>query len=132
MTQYVKHYYVCDETGAACCSNSEPRYKRHPSKEYAGLDVKVWLSDADGVDVMLAELPDSTAVSTVTHECGKNQIQVLTEAEFNSVWTPYSEASTLYGEANEAERDGDADTAATKRTAGDAKMTEATTAIRAL
>jgi len=132
MTQYVKHYYVCDETGAACCSAAEPRYKRHPWKEYAGLDVKVWLSDSDGVDVMLAELPDSTSVTTVTHDCGKNQIQVLTEAEFNSVWTPYSAASTLYGEAQEAERNGDDATAATKRTAGDAKMAEATTAIRAL
>ena len=132
MAQYVKHYYVCDQTGAACCSTVEPKYKRHPWKEYAGLDVKVWLSDSDGVDVMLAQLPDSTPVETVTHDCGKNQIQVLTEAEFNSVWTPYSEAGVLSGEAFEAERDGDADTAATKRAAADAKIAEATTAIRAL
>jgi len=132
MAQYIKHYYVDDEGGSFCCELTEPRYKRHPWKEYSGLDVKVWLTDSEGVDSMLAQLPDSTTVADVTHECGKKAIQVLTEVEFDSVFTPYSEATALYGEAMEAEREGDADTAATKRTAGDAKMAEALTAFRAL
>ena len=129
--QYIKHYYVDAESPSSfCCTSAEPKYKRHPI-EYAGLDVKVWLTDSNGVDVMLAQLPDSTAVSDVVngdHTC----IKVLTEAQFNSVWTPYSEAGVLSGEAMDAERDGDADTATTKRAAADAKIAEATTAIRAL
>jgi hypothetical protein len=129
--QYIKHYYVdADSPSSFCCTSAEPKYKRHPI-EYAGLDVKVWLTDSNGVDVMLAQLPDSTAVSDVVngdHTC----IKVLTEAEFNGVWTPYSEAQALYGEASEAERAGDADTAATKRAAAETKIAEATTAIRAL
>ena len=129
--QYIKHYYVdADSPSSFCCAGAEPKYKRHPI-EYAGLDVKVWLTDSNGVDVMLAQLPDSTAVSDVVngdHTC----IKVLTETQFNSVWTPYSEAGVLSGEAQDAERDGDADTAATKRAAAETKIAEATTAIRAL
>ena len=129
--QYIKHYYVDAESPSSfCCTSAEPKYKRHPI-EYAGLDVKVWLTDSNGVDVMLAQLPDSTTVSDVVngdHTC----IKVLTEEQYNTVWTPYSEASTLYGEAQEAERDGDADTAATKRASADTKFGEAETAIRAL
>ena len=130
--QYIKHYYTDEQTGAYCCeTSSNPKYKVHPWRTYAGLDVKVWLTDSDGVEVMLAELPDSTTVADVTVG-SKKAVQVLTETEYNTVWTPYSAAATLYGEAQTAEESGDTDTAATKRTAGDTKMTEATTAIRAL
>ena len=132
MAKYIKHYYVDDEGGSFCCELAEPRYKRHPWKEYAGLDVKVWLTDSEGVDSMLAVLPDSTTVADVTHECGKKAIQVLTEAEYTSVATPYFEAQTLHGEAMEAEREGDTDTAATKRAAADAKHAEALAAFHAL
>lgn len=131
--QYIKHYYVDDTHNTFCCAtDSNPKYKRHPWKEYSGLAVKVWLSDSDGVDAMLAELPDSTAVSDVAGHGGKKSIQVLTQEQYNTVWTPYSAAQTLYGEAQEAEQDGDSDTAATKRTAGDAKQAEALAAFRAL
>ena len=132
--QYIKHYYVDDDHNTFCCEvTPEPKYKRHPWKEYAGLDVKVWLTDSDNVDVCLAELPDTTPVSTlVDSDCGKNQIQVLTEAEYNSVATPYFEAQTLSGEAQQARQDGDEATAEAKETAGAAKIAEATTAIRAL
>ena len=131
--QYIKHYYVDDNRNTFCCeTSSNPKYKRHPTKEYAGLDVKVWLSDSDGVDVCLAELPDSTTVSTVTHDCGKNSIQVLTEEEYNTVWTPYSAAIALYGEAMEAKNTGDEVTAAAKEAEAQTKMDEATVAIRAL
>ena len=130
--QYIKHYYVDDEHNTFCCEAPEPAYKRHPWKEYAGLDVKVWLSDSDGVDVCLAELPDNTSVSTTVSDCGKNSIQVLSEAEYNSVATPYFEAQTLSGEAREARESGDESTAAAKESAAATKLTEATTAIRAL
>ena len=131
--QYIKHYYVDDDHNTFCCAtDSNPKYKRHPWKEYAGLDVKVWLSDSDGVDVCLAELPDSTSVSTTVAECGKNSIQVLSGAEYNSVATPYFEAQTLSGEAREARESGDEATAAAKESAAATKLAEATTAIRAL
>jgi len=80
---------------------------------------------------MLAQVPDSTPVADVAHG-DHTAVKVLTEAEFNGVWTPYSEAQALYGEASEAEEAGDDDTAATKRAAGDTKRGEAETAIRAL
>ena len=132
--QYIKHYYVDDDHNTFCCEvTPEPKYKRDPWKEYAGLDVKVWLTDSDNVDVCLAELPDTTPVSTlVDSDCGKNQIKVLTEAEYNSVATPYFEAQTLSGEAQQARQDGDEATAEAKETAATAKISEATTAIRAL
>jgi hypothetical protein len=132
--QYVKHYYVDDDHNTFCCEvTPEPKYKRHPWKEYAGLDVKVWLTDAEGVDVCLAELPDTTPVSTMVEpDCGKNQIQVLTEAEYNSVATPYFAAQTLYAEAMEARQQGDEVTASTKESEAQTKLDEATIAIRAL
>ena len=129
--QYIKHYYVDDDYNTFCCEvTPEPKYKRHPCKEYAGLDVKVWLSDSDGVDVCLAELPDSTPVSTtVDSDCGKNQIKVLTEAEYNSVATPYFEAQTLSGEAMSEE---DETLKAEKEASAAAKYQEAVTALNAL
>jgi hypothetical protein len=132
--QYIKHYYVDDDHNIFCCEEPPaPKYKRHPWKEYPGLDVKVWLTDAEGVDVCLAELPDTTPVSTVVEpDCGKKQIQVLTEAEYNSVATPYFAAQTLYSEAMEARQQGDEATASTKESEAQTKIDEATVAIRAL
>lgn len=131
--QYIKHYYVDDDHNTFCCEpTSNPKYKRHPWKEYSGLDVKVWSTDSDGVDVMLATLPDSTPVSTVVSDCGKNSIQVLTEAEYNTVWTPYSQALALFGEAMEARNSEDEATATAKEAEAQVKLDEATTAIRAL
>lgn len=130
--QYLKHYYVDDNNNTFCCEPTEPSYKRHPWKEYAGLDVKVWLSDSEGVDVCLSELPDSTSASTITHTCGKKSVQVLTESEYNSVATPYFEAQTLFGEAQEARRNNDETLAAQKQSEGEAKIQQATAAIQAL
>jgi hypothetical protein len=131
--QYIKHYYVDDDHNTFCCeTTSNPKYKRHPWKEYSGLDVKVWSTDSDGVDVMLATLPDSTPVSTTVADCGKNCIQVLTEAEYNTVWTPYSQALALFGEAMEARNSEDEATATAKEAEAQVKLDEATTAIRAL
>jgi hypothetical protein len=130
--QYIKHYYVDDNSNTFCCESVEPAYKRHPWKEYSGLDVKVWLTDSEGVDVCLSELPDSTPVTTIVSDCGKNAVQVLTEAEYNSVATPYFESQVLSAEASEARRIGDDTTADEKETAATVKLAEATTAIRAL
>jgi len=130
--QYIKHYYVDDTNGVFCCDPTEPKYKRHPWKEYPGLDVKVWLSDSEGVNVMLSELPDSTPVSTIVSPCGKNAIQVISEAEYQSVATPYFEAAVLSGEAQQARQDGDDTTAEAKETVASAKLAEATAAICAL
>ena len=131
--QYIKHYYVDDDHNTFCCEvTPELKYKRHPWKEYVSLDVKVWLTDSDEVDVCLSELHDSTPVSTIVSDCGKNEVQVLTESEYQSVITPYFEAQILSGEAQEARRQDDEATAEAKETAAAAKLTEATTAIRAL
>jgi hypothetical protein len=128
--QYIKHYYVDEDTNAFCCETTSPaKYKIHPWAQYEGLDVKVWLTDSDGVEVMLAELPDSTPVSTITEDCGKNSIQVLTEVEYNSVFVPYSEAQTLYLQARKF---GDPTLAEQKRLEAEIKMQEAEVAIRAL
>jgi hypothetical protein len=104
----------------------------HPVAQYEGLDVKVWLSDSDGVDVMLAQLPDSTAVSDIKHSSGKKAVQVLTEAEYNSVATPYFEAGVLNGEARDAERSGDNDLAESKKAEAATKQAEALAALHAL
>ena len=130
--QYIKHYYVDDENNTFCCEIEEPRYKRHPWKEYEGLDVKIWLQDSDGIDVCLAEIPDSTPVSTVVSPCGKNAIQILTESEYNSVSTPYFESQVLSQEAQEARQSGDEIASTAKETAAIAKLDEATAAIHAL
>tara|TARA_B100001939_G_scaffold12857_1_gene11168 strand:+ start:1273 stop:1674 length:402 start_codon:yes stop_codon:yes gene_type:complete len=132
--QYIKHYYVDDDNNTFCCeTTSNPKYKRHPSKEYAGLSVKIWLTDSDGVEVCLAELPDETTVSTISDaNSAKNSIQVLTEVQYNTVATPYFEAQTLYSEARQAREQNDETTAAAKESAAATKITEATTAIRAL
>jgi hypothetical protein len=131
--QYIKHYYVDDEHNTFCCEEpSSAKYKRHPWKEYPGLDVKVWLSDSDGVDVMLAELPDSTTVSTIVSDCGKNSIQILTESKYNSVSVPYFEAQTLFDEAETARQNDDETLAVQKQEEGELKFQEALIAIHAL
>jgi hypothetical protein len=130
--QYIKHYYVDDGRNVFCCESPEPAYKRHPSKEYEGLDVKIWLSDADGVDVCLSEVPDGISVSTIVSDCGKNAVQVLTKTKYNTVATPYFAAQTLSGEAQQARQNGDETLAAQKEAQAQTKMQEALTAVRAL
>jgi len=130
--QYIKHYYVDDGSNVFCCESPEPGYKRHPWKEYPGLDVKVWLSDSDNIDVCLSELPDTTPVSTILDECGKNSVQVLTEVEYNSVATPYFESGVLSAEAQQARLNGDETLATQKEEEAQVKYQEALTAIRAL
>ena len=128
MTKYLKHYWK--KNGNWLTTGNEVE-QHHPEADYAGLGVKVWAHDSDGVDVCLSEVPDSTEISTITVG-SKNAVIELTETQFNSVKTPLDEAAVLRQEANEAEMGGDADTAATKNTAAAAKETEAQNALNAL
>ena len=128
MTKYLKHYWKKNGNWLTTANEVE---QHHPEADYAGLGVKVWMHDSDGVDVCLSEVPDTTEISTITVG-SKNAVIEITETQFNSVKTPLDEAATLSMEANElrteglnAQTQGDADTAATKNAAADAKDTEA-------
>ena len=128
MAKYLKHYW---KNGGSWLTTSNVVGQAHPESDYAGLGVKVWMHDSDGVDVCLSEVPDSTAISTIAVG-SKNAVIELTETQFNSVKTPLDEAATLRQEAQTAEEGGDTDTAATKNTAAAAKDTEAQNALNAL
>jgi len=129
MAKYLKHYWK--KNGSWLTTPGTYVEQHHPEADYPGLGVKVWMHDSDGVDVCLSEVPDSTAISTITVG-SKNAVIELTETQYNSVKTPHDEAGTLRQEANEAEMSGDTDTAATKNAAADAKQTEAQNALNAL
>ena len=128
MTKYLKHYWKKNGNWLTTANEVE---QHHPEADYAGLGVKVWMHDSDGVDVCLSEVPDTTGITTITVG-SKNAVIELTETQFNSVKTPLDEAATLRQEARTAEEGGDTDTAATKNTAADAKETEAQNALNAL
>ena len=128
MTKYLKHYWK--KNGNWLTTSNEVE-QHHPESDYAGLGVKIWMHDSDGVDVCLSEVPDTTGISTITVG-SKNAVIELTETQFNSVKTPLDEAAVLRQEANDAELSGDTDTAATKNTAAAAKETEAQNALNAL
>ena len=129
MAKYLKHYWK--KNGSWLTTPGTYVEQHHPEADYPGLGVKVWMHDSDGVDVCLSEVPDSTAISTITVG-SKNAVMELTETQFNSVKTPLDEAATLREEARTAEDGGDTDTAATKNTAAEAKETEAQNALNAL
>ena len=128
MAKYLKHYWK--KNGNWLTTSNEVE-QHHPEADYPGLGVKVWMHDSDGVDVCLSEVPDSTAISTITVG-SKNAVIEITETQFNSVKTPLDEAATLLAEASELEINGDTDGAATKRTEAETKRTEAQTALNAL
>ena len=128
MTKYLKHYWK--KNGNWLTTSNEVE-QHHPESDYAGLGVKIWMHDSDGVDVCLSEVPDSTGISTITAG-SKNAVIELTETQYNSVKTPLDDAAVLRQEATEAELSGDTDTAATKNTAAAAKETEAQNALNAL
>ena len=128
MTKYLKHYWKKNGNWLTTANEVE---QHHPEADYAGLGVKIWMHDSDGVDVCLSEVPDTTGISTITVG-SKNAVIELTETQYNSVKTPLDEAATLREEARTAEEGGDTDTAATKNTAAAAKETEAQNALNAL
>ena len=131
MAKYIKHYMVdaVNPTNYVTTTDS-PKYLRHPI-ELEGLNVQMWLTDSDGVQVMLSTVPNSTPISTVEVGSKKGLIE-LTEEQWTSVQSHYAAASVAYEEAMAAERSGDESTAAAKRTLGGEKMTAANAAVREL
>ena len=129
MAKYLKHYWK--KNGSWLTTPGTYVEQHHPEADYAGLGVKIWMHDSDGVDVCLSEVPDTTGISTITVG-SKNAVIELTETQFNSVKTPLDEGSVLRQAAMDAEMSGDTDTAATKNTAAAAKATEAQNALNAL
>ena len=128
--KYLKHYWKSTETGDYV-TTTNTIHKRHPEAEFAGLDVQVWSHDADGIDVCLARVPDTTTITEVVVG-SKKAIQELTETQYNSVKTPLDAAGVLNEEASQAETDGNSELAATKRTEAETKHNEAKTALLAL
>ena len=99
--KYLKHYWIHAHSGTYCCEDN-PVEKRHPEKEFPGLDVRIWMHDEDGIDVCLSRVPDSTAITDITNpETGKKVVQELTEVQFNSVQTPLDESAALRQQAQE-------------------------------
>jgi len=128
--KYLKHYWKSTETGDYL-TTANTIHKRHPEAEFAGLDVQVWSHDADGIDVCLARVPDTTTITEVVVG-SKKAIQELTETQYNTVKTPLDAAETLENEARQAEINGDTTTATAKRSEAEAKQEEAKTALLAL
>jgi len=128
--KYLKHYWKSTTSGDYL-TTANSIDKRHPEAEFAGLDVQIWMHDADGVDVCMAQVPDSTTITDVTVG-SKKAIQSLTETQYNTVKTPLDASSVLENEAMTAEMSGDTSTATTKRNEATTKYNEAKTALLAL
>ena len=128
--KYLKHYWKSTETGDYLTTKNTI-HKRHPETEFAGLDVQIWSHDADGIDVCMAQVPDSTPIVDVTIG-SKKAIQELTETQYNTVKTPMDASQLLNEEASQAETSGDTSTATTKRNEATTKYNEAKTALLAL
>jgi len=128
--KYLKHYWKSTETGDYL-TTTNTIHKRHPEVEFQGLDVQMWMHDADGIDVCLARVPDTTAIVEVTIG-SKKAIQELTETQYNTVKTPLDAAAVLDQEAAAEETGGNTELAATKRSEALTKYNEAKTAFLAL
>ena len=94
--KYLKHYWISVVNGGYCC-HENPVEKRHPEAEFPGLDVRIWMHDPNGIDVCLSRVPDTTEVNDIydVHDDTLKVVQVLTEAEFNSVQVPLQESQEL-------------------------------------
>ena len=128
--KYLKHYWKSTTSGDYL-TTANSIDKRHPEAEFAGLDVQIWMHDADGVDVCMAQVPDGVTITDVTIG-SKKAIQELTETQYNSVKTPLDASAVLESEAMTAEMSGDTSTATTKRNEATTKYNEAKTALLAL
>ena len=128
--KYLKHYWKSTTSGDYL-TTANSIDKRHPEAEFAGLDVQIWMHDADGVDVCMSQVPDGVTITDVTIG-SKKAIQELTETQYNSVKTPLDASAVLESEAMDAEMSGDTSTATTKRNEATTKYNEAKTALLAL
>ena len=127
MAKYLKHYWK--KNGNWLTSSNEVE-QHHPEAEYPGLGVKIWTHDSDGVDVCLSEVPDDVTITDVVDDSsGKKAVQELTEEEFNSVQTPFTESQTL---RQEAQQETDETLKADLEAQADTKFQEAQAALYAL
>ena len=134
--KYVKHYWIDHVTNVwLTTTNNTPNGKTHPYNVFSHTDlaVKLWLTDSDGIDVCLSELPDSVTITEVAVGTKKAVIE-LTETQYNTVKTPYDASSVLRKEADALrnQETPDETAAAAKDTEADAKIAEAKTALNAL
>ena len=134
--KYVKHYWIDHVTKAwLTTTNDTPNGKTHPYNVFSMSDlaVRVWLTDSDGIDVCLSEVPDSVTITEVAVSSKKAVIE-LTETQYNTVKTPYDAAGVLRQEADalRVQETPDETAAAAKDTEADAKIAEAKTALNAL
>ena len=93
--KYLKHYWKSTTSGDYL-TTANSIDKRHPEAEFAGLDVQIWMHDADGVDVCMSQVPDSTTVTDVTIG-SKKAVQSLTETQYNTVKTPLDASNVFNG-----------------------------------
>ena len=128
--KYLKHYWISVVEGGYCC-HENPVEKRHPEAEFPGLDVRIWMHDANGIDVCLSAVPDTTTVTDIfdVHDSTLKCVQVLTETEFNSVATPLGESQSL---SEQARQETDETLKADLEAQATAKFEEAKTALHAL
>ena len=130
--KYLKHYWISTNPSSDdYLTTANSIDKRHPEAEFSGLDVQIWMHDADGIDVCLSQVPDGVTITDVTIG-SKKAIQELTETQYNSVKTPLDASAVLESEAMDAEMSGDTSTATTKRNEATTKYNEAKTALLAL
>jgi len=134
--KYVKHYWIDHVTKAwLTTTNDTPNGKTHPYNVFSMSDlaVRVWLTDSDGIDVCLSEVPDSVTITEVAVSSKKAVIE-LTETQYNTVKTPYDAAGVLRQEADalRVQETPDETAAAAKETEADTKIAEAKTALNAL
>ena len=130
--KYLKHYWKSTNPSSDdYLTTANSIDKRHPEAELSGLDVQIWMHDADGIDVCLSQVPDGVTITDVTIG-SKKAIQELTETQYNSVKTPLDASAVLESEAMDAEMSGDTSTATTKRNEATTKYNEAKTALLAL
>lgn len=130
--KYLKHYWKSTNPSSDdYLTTANSIDKRHPEAEFSGLDVQIWMHDADGIDVCLSQVPDGVTITDVTIG-SKKAIQELTETQYNSVKTPLDASAVLESEAMDAEMSGDTSTATTKRNEATTKYNEAKTALLAL
>ena len=138
--KYAKHYWVDYGNNAwLTTTNDASNGKTHPFAvpnnplSAVDVDVKIWLTDSDGIDVCLSEVPDSVTITEVAVGTKKAVIE-LTETQYNTVKTPYDAAGLLRQEADalRVQETPDETAAAAKETEADTKIAEAKTALNAL
>ena len=130
--QYIKHYWIDANSGYYRCDENVVE-KRHPEVEFPGLDVRIWSTDPDGIDICISKVPDGVTFNEITdEESGKKLVQQITESQFTNIETLNSQVNTLSMEIQEAKLSGDETLANAKETEANTKRSELLAAIHAL